>query len=227
LSIWIPAGISLAVVAVFVPVFLLVFVGTRRAAVQQNARASAIAALCARRGLTVGPVREPGRPTVQNPFLVRRLVNAFSSPDGSVLGGDISRGDSGHIQLFSLLEFTVAGLNMPRLSALRIGQGSITDVWGPVLELESTDFDKQFAVITKDRRSAVMLLDQGMMQWLMDCDRVSFEMIGEKVVAFIDRAAEPPHQAADPVEFELLFKFYDGFVNRVPALLRNEYAATG
>jgi hypothetical protein len=126
-----------------------------------------------------------------------------------------------------VLEFTVAGLGMPRLAALRIGQSSISDVWGPVLELESGDFDRQFAVIAKDRRSAVMLLDQGMMQWLIDCERVSFEMIGDRVMAFVDRAAEPAHQPSEPVEFELLFKFYDGFISRLPSLLRSEYAATG
>jgi hypothetical protein len=175
----------------------------------------------------MGPVRQPAHATVQNPFLLRRLVNAFSSTDESIVGGDLSRGDSRNIQFFSLLEFTVPGLNMPRLAALRIGQNSITDVWGPVLELESGDFDKQFAVVAKDRRSAVMLLDPGMMQWLIDCERVSFEMIGNRVMAFLDRAAEPPHPPAAPVEFELLFKFYDGFVDRVPSLLRSEYAATG
>jgi hypothetical protein len=224
---WILAGIALAVVAAFVPLYFLLFVGAGRAGVEQKARSLAIAALCARRGFTMGPVHQPGHVTVQNPFLLHRLVNAFSAADGSVVGGDISRGDSKHIQFFSVLEFAVAGLNMPRLAALRIGQNSVTDVWGPVLELESSDFDKQFAIIAKDRRSAVMLLDQGMMQWLIDCVRVSFEMIGDRVMAFVDRAAEPPHQPSEPVEFELLFKFYDGFVNRVPSLLRSEYAATG
>ena len=227
MSVWIVAGTAFVVVAVFAPLSVLLFFGGRRAAVQQSARALAIAALCSPRGLTTGPVHQPGHVTVQNPFLVRRLVNGFSSSDGSVLGGDVSRGDSGHIELFSLLEFTVASLNMPRLSALRIGQNSISDVWGPVLELESGDFDRKFAVIAKDRRSAVMLLDQGMMQWLIDCERVSFEMIGDRVMAFVDRAAEPAHQPSEPVEFELLFKFYDGFVNRLPSLLRSEYAATG
>jgi hypothetical protein len=227
LSLWILAGISLAVVVAFVPLYILLFVGARRAAVQQKARTLAIAALCARRGFTVGPVHQPGHATVQSPFLFRGLVNAFSSADGSVVGGDISRGDSRNIQFFSVLEFAVAGLNMPRLAALRIGQNSITDVWGPVLELESGDFDRQFAVIAKDRRSAVMLLDPGMMQWLIDCERVSFEMIGDRVLAFVDRGAEPPHQPSEPIEFELLFKFYDGFVSRLPSLLRSEYAATG
>ena len=227
MSIPILAGISLAVLAVFVPLYFLLFVGAQRAAVGQKARTLAIAALCAQRGFKTGPVHQPGHVTPQSPFLFRGLVNAFSSTDGSVVGGDIARGDSRNVHLFSVLEFTVAGLGMPRLAALRIGQSSISDVWGPVLELESGDFDRQFAVIAKDRRSAVMLLDQGMMQWLIDCERVSFEMIGDRVMAFVDRAAEPAHQPSEPVEFELLFKFYDGFISRLPSLLRSEYAATG
>lgn len=227
MSIWFLAGITLAVVAAFVPVYLLLFDGARRASMQQKVRTQAIAALCTQRGFTMGPVNQPRQASVQNPFLFRGLVHAFSSPDGSVVGGDISRGDSRNVHFFSVLEFKVAGLSMPRLASLRIGQNSINDVWGPVLELESGDFDRQFAVIAKDRRSAVMLLDQGMMQWLIDCERVSFEMIGDRVLAFIDRAAEAPHQPSEPVEFELLFKFYDGFVARLPPLLRSEYAATG
>jgi hypothetical protein len=220
LSIWLVLGISLFVVAAFVPLYSVRVVGARRVAVLQKARAAAIAAVCAERGLKTGPVH-------QGILRTRGLVNAFSSADGSVVGGDISRSGSNYVNFFSLLEFTLTGLNLPRLAVLRIGQNSLVDVWGAVLELESTDFDKQFAVIAKDRRSAVMLLDQAMMQWLMDCERVSFEMIGDRVAAFIDRGAEPAHPPAEPVEFELLFKFYDGFVNRVPPLLRSEYSATG
>jgi hypothetical protein len=73
----------------------------------------------------------------------------------------------------------------------------------------------------------VMLLDPGMMQWLLDCEEVSFDMAGDRVLAFINRAAEPKHQPTEPVEFEMLFKFLDGFVPRVPQLLRSEYAAPG
>jgi hypothetical protein len=225
LSVSLLIGIVVVVAVAFLPLYFLQLNATRQAVTRQKARAVAIAALCLQRGLATGPVHQPGDST-QNPFQLHGLVNPFGSPDGSVVGGDISRGDSKQMQFFSLLEFTVAGLNMPRLAALRIGQNSFTDVWGPVLELESLDFDKQFAVIAKDRRSAVMLLDQGMMQWLMDCGRVSFEMIGDRVMSFVDRAAEPRHQPGEPVEFELLFKFCDGFVSRVPELLRSEYSST-
>jgi hypothetical protein len=71
----------------------------------------------------------------------------------------------------------------------------------------------------------VMLLDPAMMQWLLDCLQVSFVMIGDRVLASVNRATEPSHDPSQPVEFELLFKFYDGFVARVPAILRSEYSA--
>lgn len=95
----------------------------------------------------------------------------------------------------------------------------------PTVEQESIVFDERFIVRAKDRRSAVMLLDPGMMQLLLDCEPVNFDMVGDKVLAFINRAAEPAHQPSEPVEFEQLFRFWDGFLPRVPELLRAEYAA--
>lgn len=93
------------------------------------------------------------------------------------------------------------------------------------MEMESIDFDQRFAVRSKDRRSAVMLLDPGMMQLLLDCELVNFNMLGDRVLAYIDREAEPSHQPGDPVEFVKLFSFLDGFRARVPELLRTDYAA--
>jgi hypothetical protein len=54
---------------------------------------------------------------------------------------------------------------------------------------------------------------------------VSFDMEGARVLAYINRTHERAHQADEPVEFELLFKFWDGFLARLPELLRSEYAA--
>jgi hypothetical protein len=71
-----------------------------------------------------------------------------------------------------------------------------------------------------------MLLDPSMMQWLLDCDHVSFVMIGDRVLASVNRATEPSHNPSEPVEFELLFKFYDGFVARVTSILPSEYPAS-
>jgi hypothetical protein len=95
----------------------------------------------------------------------------------------------------------------------------------PTVELESTDFEKRVVVKAKDRRSAVMLLDPGMMQLVLDCEPVSFDMAGDKVLAYVNRMSVPTHHSAEPVEFELLFRFWDGFGPRVPALLRSEYTA--
>jgi hypothetical protein len=36
-------------------------------------------------------------------------------------------------------------------------------------------------------------------------------MVGDKVLASADREAEPTHQPGKPVEFEMLFRFWDGF----------------
>ena len=94
------------------------------------------------------------------------------------------------------------------------------------MQLESIDFDKRFTVRAKDRRSAVMLLDPGIMQLLLNCADVNFDIVGDKVLAYVNRATETAHRANEPVEFEMLFRFYDGFVSRVPEELRSEYAAT-
>jgi hypothetical protein len=202
-----------------VPVFvvsIVVFLLMRRAAPLQRARRQAIAALCAQRGLVSGVIRP-------SPEL-RGLIYPFSSADGKVLVADAVRESGKQVELFSLLSSTIDGLNMPRVSVLRQRQRSLTVAWGPVLELESGDFDRRFAVIAKDRRSAVMLLDPGMIQWLLDCENVSFDLVGDRMLAFVDRAALPAHPPAEPVEYQLLFKFWDGFTNRLPELLRSEYS---
>jgi hypothetical protein len=71
-----------------------------------------------------------------------------------------------------------------------------------------------------------MLLDPSVMQLLLDCADVNFDMVGAKAIAYINRAAEAAHRPSEPVEFEMLFRFVDGFVARVPELLRSEYGAT-
>ena len=63
------------------------------------------------------------------------------------------------------------------------------------------------------------------MQLILDCELVSFDMAGDKVLAYVNRTAVPTHHSAEPVEFEILFRFLDGFGPRVPALLRSKYAA--
>jgi len=211
--------VAILVVAAVVPLVVftvLAFFLVRRMGPAQRARRQAIAALCAERGFVPGLSRP-------SPDL-RGLINPFSSADGKVVVADALRSNGKDVEAFALLSSTIDGLNMPQVSVLRQGQRSLTVAWGPVLELESRDFDRRFAVIAKDRRSAVMLLDPGMIQWLLDCESVSLDMIGDRVLAFVDRAALPAHQPAEPVDYQLLFKFWDGFVPRIPELLRSEYS---
>jgi hypothetical protein len=211
--------VAILVFAALVPLVLvtvLAFFLVRRAGPLQRVRRQAIAALCNQRGFVPGLTRP-------SPEL-RGLIDPFSSADAKVVVADALRSNGKQVEVFALLSSTIDGLNMPRISVLRIGQRSLTVAWGPVLELESGDFDKRFAVIAKDRRSAVMLLDPGMIQWLLDCENVSFDMIGDRVLAFVDRAALPAHAPAEPVEYLLLFKFWDGFTTRLPELLRSEYS---
>lgn len=223
-------GILLAFVLTSAVMVLLlsvvVFVVLRRAAPLERARGQAIAALCARRGLRPGTM--PSDFAMLGPIDPHWLANGYSSSDRGVAVADYCRSAGNHLQCFSLLAFTIPGLNVPYVAATRRDLIAITPLGGPpVLELESTEFDERFMVRAHDRRSAVMLLDPGMMQWLLDCGQVNFEMTGDRVLAFVNRAAEPVHQPAEPVEFEQLFKFWDGFVARVPELLRTEYAVTG
>jgi hypothetical protein len=200
------------------------FVVSRRLAPRVRARQQAIAALCAQRGLVPGA--GSGDFAILGRINPRLLSNCFSSPDHGVTISDFIRPAGKSTQFFTLLSFTVTGLNLPYVAVARRNL-LVGPVLGgpPTLEFESTEFDKRFMVKAKDRRSAVMLLDPGMMQWLLDCEDVSFDMVGDKVLAFINRATEPKHQPTEPIEFEMLFKFLDGFVPRVAELLRSEYAA--
>ncbi|HEV2033053.1 MAG TPA: hypothetical protein VGU71_02470 [Candidatus Dormibacteraeota bacterium] len=199
-------------------------------------RQQAIAALCEQRGLLPGPVNLPNNFEIASPLDNSVFENSFSSPDGGISAADYWRHDEKNWYPFSLVAFTIAGLNMPYVAMTRRDMPALPLAWGPQqVGLESIDFNARFMVRAQDRRSAVMLLDEGMMQWLLDCDQVSFEIGGNRVAALVPRRAEPtirptppmlsnPRQPA-PVELELLFKFWDGFVPRVPALLRTEYAA--
>jgi hypothetical protein len=204
---------------------VIIVVAARRAAPLQKARRQAMAALCAQRGLVPSGTNLSRDFSMLTAIERTGLMNAFSSPDGGVAAADLIRSEGKSEAFFSVLSFTVAGVNMPTVSVDPRNVFTMAVVGGePTLELESDEFDKRFVVRAKDRRSAVMLLDPGMMQWLLDCDHVSFVMIGERVLASINRATEPSHNPSEPVEFELLFKFYDGFMARLPAILRSEYA---
>jgi len=218
--------VSTVTLVVTLACVIFIFMAARRLAPLQKARRQAMAAMCAQRGLVPSATNLSRDFSMLTGIERTGLRNAFSSPDGGVAAADLIRSEGKSEAFFSVLSFTVGGVNMPTVSVDPRNIFTMAVVGGePTLELESDEFDKRFVVRAKDRRSAVMLLDPGMMQWLLDCDHVSFVMIGDRVLASINRATEPAHNPSEPVEFELLFKFYDGFVARVPPILRSEYAA--
>jgi hypothetical protein len=215
--------IAMALTASVILFSAVIVIAARRVRPLEKARQQAIAALCAQRGLVPGV--GPGDFAILGHIDPRFLTNAFSSSGQGLTVADCVLPAGKNTQFFTLLSFTVAGLNMPDMAVtLRTMPGPVLG-GAPTVELESDEFEKRFLVKAKDRRSAVMLLDPGMMQLTLDCGQVSFDMAGDKVLASINRANEPRHQATAPVEFELLFKFRDGFVARVPALLLSEYPA--
>ena len=205
---------------------VIILVLVRRLAPLQKARRQAMAAICTQRGLVPSGGNLARDFSMLSSIERTGLRNAFSTPDGGVAAADLIRGEGKSTAFFSVLSFTVPGVNIPMVSVDPPNLFTRAVVGGePTLELESDEFDKRFVVRAKDRRSGVMLLDPGMMQLLLDCDHVSFVMIGDRVLASINRASEPSHNPSEPVEFELLFKFYDGFLARLPSILRSEYAA--
>jgi hypothetical protein len=185
--------------------------------------------------------------------------NSFALPDGSLWASDLwtpkkssnsfgSSDDKKQWDSYSMVSFAIPGVSLPFVGVTRKGENNTPGfARGTSLTLESIDFDERFLISAEDRRSAVMLLDQGMMQWLLDCDHVSFEITGDRGQALVKRSAEssyqpglspglrlawrsdaphPDSRRADPVELELLFKFVDGFASRVPELVRREFAAS-
>ena len=209
---------------------------------RRQERHLAIAALCQKRGLLPGPAN------LSTSFQVATtsglgdplFENSFTSPDGGVLAADYWRHGGKPWYAFSLLGFTVPDVNIPYVVVKRRDFPGVSWMLGTEeVGLESIDFNSKFVVRTEDRRAAVMLMDEGMMQWVLDCQQVSFEMVGNRVAALVRRRAEPTYQPGlhpghqdqshsnpyqvDPVELELLFRFWDGFVPRVPAILRTEF----
>jgi hypothetical protein len=213
--------IALSAVVIAAGIAIVVFARRQRPLVL--AREQVTATLWAQRGLVAD--LGPDDFAILGPIDRRWLTNAHASPDHSVAVADFTQPAGKRTAFFSMLTFTVSGMNLPFVAVARRGLTGITVGGPPTLELESTEFDKQFMVKAKDCRSATMLLDLGVMQLLLDCEQVNFDMDGNRVLAYVNRAAERPHPPAEPVELELLFKFLDGFVARVPTILPSEYAA--
>src|SRR5260221_415222 len=155
---------------------MVIFVAFRPHAPLLRVRQQGIAAMCAQRGLVPGGAHDDF--AILGNFNNRQLTNSFSSPDHRLAVADYIRPAGKSVELFSVLAFTVAALNMPYVSITRRGLGILMLGGSATLELESIDFDQRFTVRAKDRRSAVMLLDPGVMQLLLDCADVNFDMVG-------------------------------------------------
>lgn len=213
--------------------FLLAFVaaGVVQIVLRSRGRgrhAAAIGALCQQRGMTgYGSARPPMLPQMLAMYQ-SVCSNTFASPDWSFWFSEVNSAQGSAIITnspgpFAVMMFTVPGVNMPYVAVSRKGRFILaTGSLGQSVETESIDFTQRFRIQTEDQRAAVMLLDQGMMQFLMDCDRVSFQISGPIVYAIINRTNLNSQQ---PTDLALLLKFHDAFAAHIPGLVRNEYAA--
>jgi hypothetical protein len=184
-------------------------------------RDQAIAALCTQRGMSrVEDVRSPFLPQMLR--LVEPVChNTFATPDWSLWFSEV--GDHKGASVFAVLMFGVPELNLPYIGVARKGQVDVPlGARGQTVQLESIDFTDRFQIHADDPRAAVMLIDQGMMQWLLDCDRVSFQVTGPLVSPIVKRRDQ---DSVQPTELELLLQFHDGFAAHVPQLVRSEYPA--
>jgi Protein of unknown function (DUF3137) len=124
---------------------------------------------------------------------------------------------------------------LPRVRVARRGIPDEDPMFGGMqkVELESIDFTNQFVVHSDDPRSAVMLLDLQMMQFIMDSGDVSFLIMGNLLVAYVYRARDSNSgsvmgimsalKAVDVNQVGDLLKFIAGFPQHVPDLLRSDY----
>src|SRR5258708_11747652 len=135
---------------------MVIFVAFRRQAPLLRVRQQAIAAMCGQRGLVPGAAHDDF--AILGNFNNRQLTNSFSSPEHGLAVADYIRPTGKSVELFSLLAFTVAGLNMPYVSVTRRGLGILMLGGPPNLELESIAFDQRFDVSAKARCKAVKLL---------------------------------------------------------------------
>lgn len=225
------------IVAIMVAVVVLYLRNSLASLVRQApvlaTRFLAIAALCEPRGMLPNAAQLTSYLPMANPADHPRFGPAFATPNGNLWAGDLWRthgsGRAMVTEAFAMLVFTVPSVKVPYVAVARKGQMSIpAGVGGSPVGLESIDFNDRFAVLAVDGRSAVMLLDLAMMQLLLECDQVSFEMLGDRVQALVRKKDQPAGSvpaSTQPVEYELLFKFLDGFMGRLPAILRTEYAA--
>ena len=186
-----------------------------------SARYQKMLAICAAHGGAPGPVDMPG---VFNLGLSNQFTNA----------ADFSSRQEQRTLFFTLVTERYPGIDMPLVAVTRKGLPG-TPMWGPDrIEVESIAFTQRFTVTANDKRLAFMLLDLPMIQWILDCAEVNVAILGNGLVAYVYRGdrggplfkpGEPSPVKGDGSELELLYKFVDGFGERIPAVLRAEFAA--
>lgn len=157
-------------------------------------------AICAEHGVASGPILIPFRFWLMSAGEQRGFENQLTR----VADYWFLMGKSDYY-FFTILTAMFAGLDMPHVQVARRGLPDTIPVFGgpQKVELESIDFTGRFSVRAKDPRSAVMMLDLGMMQWVMDCNDVSFEIGGDVMLAYVRREqALGSPRVIQPVELE-------------------------
>ena len=143
--------------------------------------------------------------------------------------------NKGFTHSYTLAATLLHGIALPRVRVARRGTPDEDPMFGGMkkVELESIDFTNHFVVHADDPRSAVMLLDLQMMQFIMESGGVSFLVMGNLLVAYVYRARDSNSGSLagllsllKPVEVNQvgdLLKFIAGFPQHVPDLLRSDY----
>lgn len=182
---------------------------------------AAVAALCDKHGLS--RVEDAGaqfKPEML-PMVEPRFRSTFANNDWSLWVSEIADLKGGGV--FWLMMFSAGGLNIPYVAVARKGAIALPPGGrGQGVQLESIDFADRFEIRADNLRAAVMLVDQGFMQWLLDLNEVSFQVTGPLVTAVVKKRDSAKRAPAD---LELLFQFHDGFNVHIPELVVAEYPA--
>src|SRR6202035_1046935 len=91
---------------------------------------------------------------------------------------------------FTFVTARFPGIDMPHVAVTRKRLPGIA-VYGQYrIGVESIAFTKRFDVTCADARLGTMLLDLPMIQWILDCADVNFEMSGDGLIGYVYRAEE-------------------------------------
>jgi hypothetical protein len=218
-------GLGLVVYAVYR------VVSGQRARNAAAARYQKMAQICAAHGAAPGPVEMPGMFSLLGAGLPNGLNNQFSNAADFWCVAESTR------LFFTLVTARFPGVGMPHFAVTRRGLPGAPILGQNRIEVESIDFTNRFTVTAADRRLGMMLLDLPMIQWVLDCADVNFEMFADGLLAYVyraekgapilNRAIELRPLNTDGSELELLYKFVAGFGPRIPAVLKAEFAASG